>query len=180
MKNKMLNVFQPIFNLLPKFIHNILWDFFIKSDSIPALAYRYMYFKKYTKSLGKNVYIGKFTYFRNLNNLTIGDNVSIHAFCYLDAFGGIDIKDNVSIANHCTLISSNHSWKDNEVPIKYNSVIPNKIVINEDVWVAAGVRILSNVTISSRTIIGAGAVVNKSTDSHSIYVRVPAKKIKEI
>ena len=92
----------------------------------------------------------------------------------------VSIKDNVSIANHCTLISSNHSWKDNEVPIKYNSVIPNKIVINEDVWVAAGVRILSNVTISSRTIIGAGAVVNKSTDSHSIYVGVPAKKIKEI
>ena len=68
--------------------------------------------------------------------------MSIHSFSYIDAYGKIDIGNNVSIANHTTLISSDHTWQDNDKPIKYNQVTPKKIIIEDDIWIAAGVRVL--------------------------------------
>jgi len=117
---------------------------------------------------------------KNIQNLSVGNNVSIHSFNYIDAYGGIDIGNNVSIANHSTLISSDHTWNDKHKPIKYNKVKPKKIIIEDDVWVAAGVRELGGVKINKRCVIGAGAVVNKDTEANSLYVGVPIKKVKEV
>ncbi len=39
--------------------------------------------------------------------------------------------------------------------------------------------VIGNVEIASGCVIGAGAVVTKSTEPNSIYVGVPARKIKE-
>jgi len=145
-----------------------------------AMLFRYLYMKKYCEFLGENVYIGKTVNFKNIQNLKIGSNVSIHSFNYIDAYGGIKIGDNVSIANHCTLISSDHTWSDINTPIKYNDILKKPIIINDDVWVAAGCRILGDVKISTRTVVGAGAVVNKNLEAYSLYVGVPAKKIKKL
>lgn len=62
------------------------------------------------------------------------------------------------------------------MPIKYNPVDPKRIIIENDVWIAAGVRVLGGVTINKRNVIGAGAIVNKSTEENCVYVGVPIKK----
>jgi acetyltransferase-like isoleucine patch superfamily enzyme len=49
------------------------------------------------------------------------------------------------------------------------------IVIEDDVWIGAGARILDGVTIARGSVIGAGSVVTKSTQPYSIVVGVPAK-----
>ena len=53
-------------------------------------------------------------------------------------------------------------------------------VIIDDVWVGCGCRILSGVTIGSRSIVAAGAVVNKNIPSRVMVGGVPAKVLKEI
>ncbi|MEB7800880.1 acyltransferase [Staphylococcus xylosus] len=183
MKSKVyliIKVIQKPYNLLPKGISNILWNIFSLSESKIAILYRYLYLTKYANRIGRNVFIGKFVTIKNIDNLSIGNDVSIHAYSYIDAFGKIEIGNSVSIANHTTLISSDHTWDDRNMPIKYNPVDPKRIIIENDVWIAAGVRVLGDVTINKRNVIGAGAVVNKSTEENCVYVGVPIKKVKEI
>ncbi|MCO4323965.1 acyltransferase [Mammaliicoccus sciuri] len=180
LRNKVIRVAQIPVNIMPKFLLNSLWNAMSTSESLIAILYRYLYLKKYAKNLGDNVFIGKYVTLKNIKNLSLGNNVSIHAYNYIDAYGDIIIENNVSIANHCTIISSDHTWEDRNIPIKYNKVIKKSILIKEDVWIAAGVRVLGDSVIAKRNVIGAGAVVNKSTKENGLYVGVPIKKIKEI
>ena len=60
-----------------------------------------------------------------------------------------------------TLITTNHTWNDTTIPIKYNEVSKGKIVIKDDVWIGCGVRVLSNVTIKQRSVVAAGSIVVK-------------------
>lgn len=177
---KIIGIIQKPYNFLPKFICNLTYNISSVSESKIAILIRYLYLKRFARSIGNNVFIGKYVSLKNIENLTIGNNVSIHAYSYIDAYGLISIGDDVSIANHCTLISSDHTWKDETKPIKYNMVERKPITIMNDVWIAAGVRVLGNTTIKNRCVIGAGAVVNKSTEEHGLYVGVPIKKVREI
>ncbi|MCD8790534.1 acyltransferase [Staphylococcus hominis] len=178
--NNFLKLVQIPYKIVPKSICNLIWEVFSVSDSLLAIIYRRLYMQKYAKKVGSNIYIGKYVVIKNIHNLIIGNNVSIHSFSYVDAYGEIDIGNNVSIANHTTLISSNHTWQDNDKPIKYNQVTPKKIIIEDDIWIAAGVRVLGGSHIRRRCVIGAGAVVNKDTEANSLYVGVPIKKVKEV
>src|SRR5690606_10684526 len=103
-----------------------------------------------------------------------------HSNCYIDANGEVEIGNNVSIAHNSTILSTNHDWSDITVPIKYNPVTYGKVLISNDVWVGCGCRILAGVHIQSRSIIAAGAVVNKNVSPKTIVGGVPAKLIKQL
>ena len=45
-------------------------------------------------------------------------------------------------------------------------------------WLGAGVKVLDGVKISFGSVVGANAVVTKSTERNGVYVGIPAKKIK--
>lgn len=180
LSQKCFKLLQFPYKFLPKPICNLIWDISLINDSLAAIVYRRLYLSKYAKSVGTNTHIGKYIVLKNVQNLVLGNNVSLHSYCYIDAHGGIDIGSNVSIANHCTLISSEHTWGDKDKPIKYNKIQSKRICIEDDVWIAAGVRVLGGNTIKTRCIIGAGAVVNKDTEPNSLYVGVPIKKIREV
>ena len=180
MRKYIKGIVSNIVVLCPKVLLNIFWDLFDSNERKLAVIFREAYLKKYAKSTGKYIFIGKNVNLKNINNLTIGSYVSIHSNTYIDAYGEIEIGDNVSIANQSTLISSDHTWQDLSKPIKFNDILKKPIIIHDDVWIASGCRILGNVTIESRSIIGAGAVVNKNVDYGSLCVGVPAQKIKTI
>ena len=115
-----------------------------------------------------------------MEKLTVGSNVSIHDNCYIDAGGVINIGSEVSIAHNSTLLSGTHTFEDYSLPIKYNPITISGLTIKDDVWVGCGVRVLGGITIASRVVIAAGAVVNKSLDAKTLYGGIPAKKIKSI
>lgn len=143
-----------------------------------GLLVRYICLKNIAKKVGSNVSIQPGVFLFNLQNVEFGNNVSIHPMCYIEGAGGVAIGDNVSIAHATSLISTNHTWEDAAIPIKYNQETFAKILIDEDVWIGCGVRILAGVTIKRRSIVAAGAVVNKSFNEKSLLGGVPAKLIK--
>lgn len=82
------------------------------------------------------------------------------------------------------MINSNSTIKDNVI-IRQQVTIGNKgvdeangcPVIEENVEIGAGAKIIGNIKIGRNTKIGANAVVTKSFPENSILVGVPAKNI---
>lgn len=151
-----------------------------KTLSKGGILFRYCYFKQKCKSCGSNIAIFKNVIIKHPSFISLGSNISIHTFCYLDGEGGIDIGDNVSIAHNVSILSFNHTWSDNNVPIKYNPKSFDNVIIEDDVWIGCGARIMPGVHIGKRIIIASGAVVTKDCLEPGIYGGIPAKFIKSI
>lgn len=169
-----------IIGILPRGIRNSMLRFFRNTGGKIGIAIRYILIKTLAKNCGKNVSIKQYVFLENIYNISFGDNVSIHPFCYLEGAGGIDIGNDVSLAHNTSILSVNHTWKNHEIPIKYNPIEHTPVKICDDVWVGCGCRLMAGITINSRAIIAAGAVVTKDVDANTIVGGVPAKRIKDI
>lgn len=109
--------------------------------------------------------------------IRIGRDCSVNPFCVLYGHGGLTIGDGVRIAAHSVLIPANHTFSDPAVPIWKQPETRLGIVIEDDVWIGSGARIMDGVRIGKGSVIGAGAVVTKSIPPGSIAVGVPARVI---
>lgn len=141
---------------------------------------RYIFGSTLMKRCGKNVRIGTNVYIEKIESLSLGDNVSINPNAFLIATGGIQIGNNVSIAHSSSIISETHTWFDTETPIVYNPIRRTPVVIDDDVWIGCGVRIIGPCHIQSRVIVAAGAVVKGNLEKSSIYGGVPVKILKKL
>lgn len=110
--------------------------------------------------------------------VSIGDCSNINPYCLLGGSGGLDIGKNVLVGGFTSINAVNHIFKSREKPIKEQGTTGKGIIIEDDVWLGTGVRVLDGVTISEGAVIGAGAVVTKDIPSYAIAVGVPAKVIK--
>lgn len=130
--------------------------------------------------IGDNCYLGMFSIIKCYGGkIKIGSNVSINPFCFINGAGGLTVGDNVRIAAHTSIIASNHKFDLIDVPIRLQGVTAKGVVIEDDVWIGTGARILDGVTIGRGAVIGAGAIVTKSLDAFGVYVGCPARKVKD-
>ena len=113
----------------------------------------------------------------NINaSISIGDRTTIGYHTMIFSSIEISIGHDCLIAPFCYLIDSNHqiqkSQRINEQPIEANN-----IVIENDVWLGTGVKILSGVTVGQGSVIAAGSVVNQNVLPYTIFGGTPAKQI---
>jgi acetyltransferase-like isoleucine patch superfamily enzyme len=95
---------------------------------------------------------------------TEGESIKIGEDCMFSH--GIDIRNGDS-----------HPIFDNNTGKRINLAAPIKI--GNHVWLGADVKVLKGITIDDNSIIGTGSIVTSNVDSNSIYVGVPAKKVKD-
>lgn len=112
------------------------------------------------------------------DRITSGTHLGINSGAYINGVGGIEFGSNVLIGNNVTISSGQHPIEGEFPPIFSRLVIPKKIIINDDVWIGAGAVIMPGITLGKGSVIGANAVVTKNTEDYSVYVGVPAKKIR--
>lgn len=167
-------------NKLPRGFRLLLFRLFRNLGGRIGIAVRYVLIKTLAKKCGKNVSIKQYVILENIHNISFGDNVSVHPFCYLEGSGTIEIGNDVSLAHNTSILSVNHTWDNSNVSIKYNPIERLPVKICDDVWVGCGSRLMAGITIQSRSIIAAGAVVTKDVESNMIVGGVPAKNIKTI
>lgn len=110
--------------------------------------------------------------------IKIGKNCSINPYTVLYGHGGLTIGNDVLIAGHCLIIPANHVFLDIKTPINLQGETRKGIIIENNVWIGSGCRILDGVTIGEGAIIAAGTVVNKNVEPFTIVGGVPAKLIK--
>lgn len=110
----------------------------------------------------------------------IGDDTHIQAGCNLKGFGGsLRIGANVQVAPGCTFSPYEHCFDDPDRPIREQGIRhEGDIVVEDDVWLGAGVRVLDGVRIGRGAIIGAGAVVTRSIPPNAIAAGVPARVLR--
>jgi acetyltransferase-like isoleucine patch superfamily enzyme len=108
----------------------------------------------------------------------IGDDVSLNHYSIVLGTGGVSIGNCVRIAAHCMIVSFDHNFKDRNVPITKQGITKKPIVIEDDVWIGAGAKILGGAVLSRGCVIGANAVIKGKTEPYGIYVGNPARLIR--
>ena len=111
------------------------------------------------------------------NEMRIGRNVFINQNCTFYDLGGIDIADEVMIGPNVSIITSGHPLE----PSQRRSVTTGKpIVIERNVWIAAGATIIGGVTIGENSAVAAGSVVTKDVPANTLAGGNPARIIRGI
>ena len=108
--------------------------------------------------------------------IEIGDDCAINAYSVLYGGGGLTIGNEVRIAAHTVIVPSNHIFANPSISINDQGLSLKGIEIENDVWIGAGARILDGVRLSQGTVVGAGAVVTRTTEAYSVVVGAPALK----
>lgn len=113
-------------------------------------------------------------------NINIGEGTYINSCCVLYSGNGIEIGKHVLIAANCTFAPVNHEFGQRDKLIKDQRFKPSKggIIIEDDVWIGAGVIVLDGSIIRKGAVIGAGSFVNGLVESYSISTGNPLKHIK--
>lgn len=168
-----------LYKIFPKKVQIKLLEWNRNSHGYWGQVKRYALVKNLALSVGNNVSIKEGVYLYNISQLSIGNNVSIWPMTYIDAYGGVEIGNDVSIAHNCSILSFEHTFTGQDIPIKDQESKRLSVKIEDDIWIGAKVTVLGGCTIHSGCVVGAGSVVTKDTDEKSVYVGVPAKKIKE-
>ena len=174
-----INILVEFFSLFPEKLRIFALNFSRNINGKKGIAIRYILLKTLAKKCGDNVAILEGVYLKNVNNIKFGSNISIHAMAYVEGAGGIQFGDNVSVANGATLVSTEHNYSDISRPIKEKKKKMAPVIIEDDVWIGSRAVVLSGSRIQKGCIIGAGAVVTKDTEKYSVYVGIPAVKIKD-
>ena len=103
--------------------------------------------------------------------ISIPPEANIGKGLLINHFGGIIINDGTRMGDFCTI--SHGTTLGNKRPGGRSPAIGN------NVYIAAGAKILGDITIGDNCIIGANAVVMGSMPANSIIAGIPAKVMKK-
>lgn len=130
--------------------------------------------------IGKNCEIHQYALILTYGGkILMGDNCSLNPFSIIYGHGGVQIGDSVRIASHTVIIPANHIVGSPEKYLHESGVTSKGILIDNNVWVGSGCRILDGVSIGRNSVVAAGAVVNKSVEANTVVGGVPAYTIKK-
>lgn len=111
------------------------------------------------------------------DEIRIGRNVFINQNCTFYDLGGLDIHDDVMVGPNVNIITSSHALAPSQ---RRNITIGKPIVIEKNVWIAAGATLIGGVTIGKNSVVAAGAVVTKDVPANSLVGGNPARIIRSI
>jgi acetyltransferase-like isoleucine patch superfamily enzyme len=129
--------------------------------------------------IGERTQIEDYVYIYNSGaDIEIGRDCFIGLFNLINGgFKALKMGDYVIIGANTSIIATNHGFADINIPIRYQKSTSKGILIEDDVWIGAGCKILDGVTIGRGSVIGAGSVVTKSIPEYSVAAGVPARVI---
>jgi acetyltransferase-like isoleucine patch superfamily enzyme len=110
-------------------------------------------------------------------DITVGRNVFVNQNCTFYDLGGLDIGDDVMIGPNVSIITSGHPIEPSQ---RRAGVIARPIVIERNVWIAAGAIIIGGVTVGENSVVAAGSVVTRDVPPNSLVGGNPARLIRSI
>ena len=134
--------------------------------------------------IGARTFIDSFVKIKpagGMGDLVIGSDCAVNSGTVIYTGNGVKIGDGVAVAANCTFAPTNHAIADRDTPIRLQGFQPSRggIVIEDDVWLGAGVVLLDGVTLRHGCVIAAGSVVRGEVEAYAIYAGAPARRIGE-
>jgi acetyltransferase-like isoleucine patch superfamily enzyme len=120
--------------------------------------------------------------FRNLpqSRIVIGRESLVGEFCVIRGTGGVTIGDRVFLSPMVHIYSNNHVFDDPDVCFVDQGITTQGVTIEDECWIGAEAVILDGVTIGRRSVVAAGAVVNRDVPPHSLVGGVPARILRDL
>lgn len=131
--------------------------------------------------MGDNVILNQNVRLSGSGFLEVGDNTKLNYNCTIGFGDNVMIGKNVLIGPYSFIIGDpTHRFNETDLPIvAQGKQSKGGIIIEDNVWIGAGVNILNGVKIGRDSIIGAGSVVTKNIPEFSIAFGVPARVVKK-
>ena len=143
---------------------------------------RRCFYRVFLASLGKGFKCGVHCRMQSRGAINIGENVVMNDSVWIaaneSAGGAITVGNNVLIGPYVVLHSGNHVFSQRAALIREQGHVFGEIIIEDDVWLAAGVTVLAGVTVRKGTVAAAGTVITRDTETYGVYAGVPARLIK--
>jgi|APSaa5957512535_1039671.scaffolds.fasta_scaffold117041_2 acetyltransferase-like isoleucine patch superfamily enzyme len=162
-------------------IQNELWAWYERLFGIfpgkVGILLRILVYKPFFKKLGKKVEFREDTNITFPTRIIMNNSIKIGRGVIINATGGVILKDHVRVGPNSMIISTNHNFGDIGRSIDSQGVNYKEIIIEEDVWVGAHVKILSGANIGAHSVVGAGSVVTSIIPPYSIVVGNPGRVI---
>src|ERR1700761_4202489 len=111
------------------------------------------------------------------NEIRVGRNVFINQNCTFYDLGGLDIADDVMIGPNVSLITTGHPLEPSQ---RRMATIGKPIVIERNVWIAAGATIIGGGTGGENSVVAAASVVTRDVPPNSLIGGNPARVIRSI
>src|SRR6185503_9440510 len=129
-------------------------------------------------TLGANVVLGRNTVLScKGGSIVIGDNTNISVNCTVISETSVRIGANVLFAAYCYVIAGgNHGTDRTDIAIiQQDSVSKGGVVIEDNAWLGADVKVLDGVNIGRDSVAGAGSVVVRNIPAFTVATGMPAK-----
>jgi acetyltransferase-like isoleucine patch superfamily enzyme len=110
------------------------------------------------------------------DEIRVGRNVFVNQNCTFYDLGGLDIADDVMIGPNVSIITAGHPLE----PSQRRTTIGKPIVIEKNVWIAAGATIIGGVTVGENSVVAASSVVTKDVPRNTLVGGNPARVIRSI
>jgi acetyltransferase-like isoleucine patch superfamily enzyme len=111
--------------------------------------------------------------------IVIGNNTNISINCAIFSESSVRIGDNVLFAAYCYIVAGgNHGIDRTDVAIiQQDAFSKGGVMIEDNAWLGAGVKVLDGVTIGRDAV--AGAVVLRDIAPFTIAVGIPVKTLQD-
>jgi acetyltransferase-like isoleucine patch superfamily enzyme len=111
------------------------------------------------------------------DEIRVGRNVFVNQNCTFHDLGGLDIADDVMIGPNVSVITTGHPLEPSQ---RRTVTIGEPIVIERNVWIAAGATIVGGVTIGENSVVAAASVVTRDVPPNVLVGGNPARIIRPI
>jgi maltose O-acetyltransferase len=111
--------------------------------------------------------------------VSFGDRCFVNAGCVFDpGSAAVRVEDDVFLSTRVVLMATTHAIGPSRQ--RAGAVSSAPIVVGRGSWLGAAAIVLPGVTIAPGCVVGAGAVVTRSTEPDGLYIGAPARRVRTL
>ena len=129
--------------------------------------------------LGEGSFVGRASILSCKNgDIRLGDRTNIGFHCEVVSGGEVRFGAGCLLAAYTYVVGVGHDFEDPEQGVLEQAHVAKGVVLGDDVWLGAGVKVMDGIDIGSGTVVGANAVVTRPLPPQVVAAGVPAKVLR--